>query len=116
MMLGSSIGFSLAGGLPISSWVIVATGLSLGFDAVQVAASLRRRSLVEVSTRRSMITGFLATLVVGSGSLLSGVTDPVLLFVLGAGMGGGLALMTPLRRLKDSDPPREDRGPEETGS
>jgi hypothetical protein len=116
MMLGCSIGFSLGGGLPISSWVMVATGLSLGFDAVQVAASLRRKSLMEVSTRRSMITGFFATLAVGSGSLLSGVTDPFFLFVLGFGIGGGLAGITPFRGLKDSDPPREDRRPGETGS
>ena len=108
MMIGSSIGFSMVGALPISSWIILATGLSLGFDAVQVALSLRMKSQMEVSTRRSMIMGFVATLTVGAVSLLSGATDPLLLSVLGFVAGGGLALITPFRRLKDSDPLRRD--------
>jgi hypothetical protein len=100
MMVGSSIGFSMVGALPLSSWIIAATGLSLGFDVVQVTLSLRRKSQAEVSTRRSMITGFFATLAVGAVSLLSGVTDPVFLFVLGLVAGVGLALKTLLRRLR----------------
>ena len=37
MMIGSSIGFSMLGTLPISSWIMAAAGLSLGFDVLHIA-------------------------------------------------------------------------------